>query len=43
MYSWQAVDLNTGRVVIFDETVPEEFRAIAVKASASIPGFFSPV
>lgn len=30
-------------MVIFDETVPEKYRALAVLSSASIPGFFSPV
>lgn len=42
-FSWQAVDLNTGSVVIFDETVPDELKHLAVLASASLPGFFSPV
>ena len=39
----QAVDLNTGDVVIFDESTPQERLATAVQASASIPGFFKPV
>lgn len=42
-FSWQAVDLNTGSVVIFDETVPDELKAAAVLSSASIPGAFSPI
>ena len=41
MVSFQAVDLNSGRVITFDNSVPEEYRIDAVIASASIPGFFS--
>ena len=36
----QAVDINTGEVVVFDESVREEERVDAVVASASIPGVF---
>lgn len=38
----QSVDLNTGKVIIFDENTPEEIKAEAVASSASIPGAFSP-
>ena len=38
-----AVDMNNGNVVVFDETTPEEHRASALLASASLPGAFSPV
>jgi predicted acylesterase/phospholipase RssA len=41
--SIQSVDLNTGKVIIFDESVPENLRAKAILSSASIPGFFPPV
>ena len=37
----EAVDLNTGEVVIFDETIKEP--AWAIIASASIPLMFEPV
>ena len=39
----QSVDLNTGQVVIFDETVPMEIRNDAIRSSASIPAVFPPV
>jgi predicted acylesterase/phospholipase RssA len=39
----EAVDLNTGEIVIFDETVPAEHRAWAIAASASIPLVFPPI
>jgi len=39
----QSVDLNTGQVVIFDETVPMEIRNDVVRSSASIPAVFPPV
>ena len=39
----QSVDLNTGQVVIFDETVPMEIRNKAILSSASIPAIFPPV
>merc|ERR1711998_549364 len=39
----QAVDLNTGTTVIFDETMPHGFLPKAIAASASIPGAFSPM
>jgi hypothetical protein len=38
-----AVDINTGEIVIFDETISAEHRAMAVIASASIPLMFPPV
>jgi NTE family protein len=41
--SIQSVDINTGKVIIFDETVPEPLRAKVVLSSASIPSFFPPV
>ena len=37
-----AVDLNTGRVVVFDETTPPEDLTKAVISSASIPVAFKP-
>lgn len=37
------MDVNTGNIIIFDETVPDDIRYKAVKSTASIPGFFSPV
>ena len=39
----QSVDLNTGQVVIFDETVPMEIRNKVIRSSASIPAIFPPV
>ena len=42
-FGWQSVDLNTGTVYTFDETIPSEYVPYAILASASIPGFFSPV
>ena len=41
--SIQSVDLNSGSIVIFDETVPEELRSKVILSSASIPSFFPPV
>ena len=38
-----AVDLDTGEIVIFDETTPHRFMSDAVIASASIPTVFPPV
>lgn len=38
----QSVDLNTGKVIIFDENTPEDIKSEAVASSASIPGAFSP-
>jgi len=38
----QAVDLNTGQVIIFDETTPLDELTKAVIASAAIPMFFIP-
>lgn len=38
----QSVDLNTGKVIIFDENTPEDIKSEAVASSASIPGIFSP-
>jgi hypothetical protein len=35
-----AVDINTGEIVIFDETTPREFITTAIVSTASIPGFF---
>ena len=43
MTAFQAVDLNSGRVVRFNHTLPLEYVAKAIESSASIPGFFSPV
>lgn len=40
---FQAVDLNTGNVIIFDETIPPEDLAKVIIASASIPIAFEPV
>ena len=37
-----SVDLNTGDVIIFDETTPIEKQPAAIIASASIPGVFPP-
>jgi predicted acylesterase/phospholipase RssA len=37
-----SVDLNTGDVIIFDETTPIELQANSMIASASIPGVFPP-
>jgi len=42
-FAYLATEMSTGRVVLFDEDVPEEFRAKSLLASASLPGFFSPV
>ena len=39
----QSVDLNTGQVVIFDETVPMEIRNQVILSSATIPAIFPPV
>jgi predicted acylesterase/phospholipase RssA len=39
----QAVDLDSGEVVIYDETMPSDFLGTAVAASASLPAIFSPV
>jgi predicted acylesterase/phospholipase RssA len=41
--SIQSVDVNTGQIVIFDETTPQDLRTKAVLSSASIPSFFPPV
>lgn len=41
--SVQSVDLNTGKVVIFDETIPIEMRNKVILSSGTIPGFFPPV
>ena len=38
----QSVDLDTGEIVIFDETTPRDKIAHAIKSSASIPIFFPP-
>lgn len=38
----QAVDINTGNVVIFDEKTPKEDFVSAVMSSASIPLVFPP-
>lgn len=38
--AFQSVDLNTGKVIIFDEDTPEKYQAKSVAASASIPGAF---
>lgn len=43
MLSIQATDLVTGKIIIFDESVPEESRVKAILASASIPSVFPPV
>lgn len=40
--SWQAVDANTGQVVVFDETVPLEVRNKAIIGSGSVPFAFPP-
>lgn len=40
--SYHAVDIKTGAVVIFNEKVPIEYRALSLKASGSIPGFAPP-
>jgi predicted acylesterase/phospholipase RssA len=37
-----SVDLNTGDVIVFDETTPIEKQTAAMLASASIPGIFPP-
>lgn len=37
-----SVDLNTGDVVIFDETTPPDLQYLAMAASASIPAVFPP-
>jgi predicted acylesterase/phospholipase RssA len=37
------VDLNTGEIVIFDETTPQDDIASVITASASIPIIFPPV
>ena len=37
-----SVDLNTGDVVIFDETTPVEKQPLAMVASGSIPAAFPP-
>ena len=37
-----SVDLNTGDVIIFDETTPVEKQPAAIVASASLPGVFPP-
>ena len=42
-FSWQSVDMNTGSLIIFDETTPEKYRIKALLSSASIPGIFPPV
>lgn len=39
----EAVDINTGDIIIFDETISPEHRAWAIIASASIPLVFPPV
>ena len=39
----QSVDLNTGQVVIFDESVPLEIRNQVVISSATLPAIFPPV
>jgi predicted acylesterase/phospholipase RssA len=41
--SIQSVDLNTGAVVIFDETIPLEIRTKVIMSSAAIPAFFPPI
>jgi len=42
--SIQSVDVNTGKIIIFDETIKDdEMRAKVVLSSASIPAFFPPV
>lgn len=40
--SIQSVDVNTGKAVIFDETIPIEIRNKVVLSSAAIPGVFPP-
>jgi predicted acylesterase/phospholipase RssA len=37
---FQSVDFNSGHIVIFDETIPQELQAKAVCSSASIPPVF---
>jgi predicted acylesterase/phospholipase RssA len=39
----QAVDLNTGEIFVFDETMPKEDRAQTILAGGSIPLIFEPV
>jgi NTE family protein len=43
MLSISSVDLKTGKIVLFDETVPEELRVKSLISSASIPFVFPPV
>lgn len=42
-FTFQSVDLVTGKVVMFDETIPMEIRNKAVRSSCSIPSVFPPV
>lgn len=37
------MDLNTGKIIIFDENTPDDVKAEAIASSASLPGAFSPV
>lgn len=41
--AFQTVDLNTGKVLVFDENVPQDKLSQSLAASASVPGAFSPV
>jgi predicted acylesterase/phospholipase RssA len=43
MLSISSVDLKTGKIVLFDETVPDEIRVKSLISSASIPFVFPPV
>jgi NTE family protein len=43
MLSIQSVDLKSGKIVLFDETVPEAIRAKSIISSASIPFVFPPI
>lgn len=40
--AFQSVDMSTGKVVIFDETIPDELRVSAIASSGSLPVAFPP-
>lgn len=40
--AFQSVDMSTGKVVIFDESIPDDLRVSAISSSGSLPVAFPP-
>jgi predicted acylesterase/phospholipase RssA len=43
LLSTQSIDIKTGKIILFDETVPRDLRAKSVVSSSSIPFVFPPI